>query len=151
LEEDSQVGIELPKSVKEALEIDRRTGTTFWIDAIAKEMKNVAPSFEFCDDDKMPIDFKLIDCHMIFDRKSDLTSKARLVAGGHQTEEPAESIYSSVVSRDSGKIAFLIAALNGLEILAGDVQNAYLNAPTKEHIIPLLIPRLVQTMKVDWL
>jgi hypothetical protein len=55
-----------------------------------------------------------------------------LVAGGHQTEEPTESIYSSIVSQDSVRIAFLIAALNGLKILAGDIQNAYLNAPTKE-------------------
>jgi hypothetical protein len=55
-----------------------------------------------------------------------------LVAGGHQTEEPAESGYLSIVSQDSVRIAFLIAALNGLGILAGDVQNAYLNAPTKE-------------------
>jgi hypothetical protein len=111
-------------------------------------MKNVAPAFEFRDDDKMPIGFRLIDCHMIFDIKSDLTSKARLVAGGHQTEEPAESVYSSVVSRDSIRIAFLISALNGLEILARDVQNLYLNAPTKEPVIPLLVPNLVQTMKV---
>jgi hypothetical protein len=61
-------------------------------------LKNVAPSFESHDDDKMPIGFKLIDCHMIFDIKLDLTRKARVVAGGQQTEEPAESIYLSVVS-----------------------------------------------------
>jgi hypothetical protein len=30
-------------------------GSTFWRDAIAKEMKNVAPAFVFRDDDKMPI------------------------------------------------------------------------------------------------
>ncbi len=38
-------GIELPKSVKEALAIDCRTGTTFWHDAINKEMRNVLPAF----------------------------------------------------------------------------------------------------------
>ena len=37
-----------------------------------------------------------------------------------------------MVSRDSVRIAFTIAALNGLDVLVGDVQNAYLNAPTKE-------------------
>jgi hypothetical protein len=61
-------------------------------------MKNVAPAFEFRDDDKIPICFKLIECHMIFNIKSDLTRKALVVAGGHQTEEPAESVYLSVVS-----------------------------------------------------
>ena len=40
--------------------------------------------------------------------------------------------YSTVVSRESVRIAFLIAALNGLDVLAGDIQNTYLNAPTKE-------------------
>jgi hypothetical protein len=33
-------GIELPKTVKDALRIDKETGTTFWHDAIMKEMKN---------------------------------------------------------------------------------------------------------------
>jgi hypothetical protein len=127
-------GIELPKSVKEALMIDERTGTDFWRRAIEKEMKNVAIAFEFTDDDTIPSFFKRIDCHMIFDVKMDLTRKARFVAGGHQTETPKESTYSSVVSRDSVRIAFIIAALNDLEILAADVQNAYLNAETKEKV-----------------
>jgi hypothetical protein len=42
--------------------------------------------------------------------------------------------YSSVVSRDSIRLAFLIAALNDIEICAADVGNAYLNAPCKEKI-----------------
>ncbi len=62
-------GIELPKSVKEALAIDRRMATTFWHDAIHKEMKNVLPAFRFNDDDKVPIGYKNISCHMIFDVK----------------------------------------------------------------------------------
>ena len=42
--------------------------------------------------------------------------------------------YSSVVSQDSVQIGFLIAALNDLSVLAGDIQNAFLSAPTKERI-----------------
>ena len=125
-------GIELPKSVAEALEIDRRTGTDFWAKAIGKEMRNVMVAFEFRDDDVVPIGYKHIDCHMIFEIKMDLTRKARFVAGGHQTDPPKESTYSSVVSRDSVRIAFVIAALNDLDVLSADIQNAYLNAPTKE-------------------
>ena len=125
-------GIELPHSVKEALAIDARTGTTFWRDAIEKEMANVMIAFEFDDDDKVPPGHKKIECHMIFDIKSSLQRKARFVAGGHMTEPPKESIFASVVTRDSVRLAFTIAALNGLDILAADVQNAYLNAPTKE-------------------
>ena len=39
-------GIEVPKSVNEAYAIARLTGTTFWTDAINKEMKNVRIAFE---------------------------------------------------------------------------------------------------------
>ena len=37
-----------------------------------------------------------------------------------------------MVSRDSVRLGFLIAALNDLKVLAGDIQNAYLNASTPE-------------------
>lgn len=42
--------------------------------------------------------------------------------------------YSSVISCDSVRLAFLIAALNDIEILAADIGNAYLNAYTKEKV-----------------
>jgi len=73
---------------------------------------------------------------MSFDIKMDgeFTRKARFVAGGHTTEAPASTTYSSVVSRESVHIAFLVAALNDLDIFAADVGNAYLNAPCCEQI-----------------
>lgn len=71
--------------MKEALKVDSMTGTDFWKKAIDKEMRNVKPAFEFRDDNKVPIQYKHIDCHMIFDGKLDLTRKAQFVAGGHQT------------------------------------------------------------------
>ncbi|KAI2508430.1 Reverse transcriptase (RNA-dependent DNA polymerase) [Fragilaria crotonensis] len=101
---------------------------------IEQEMKNVMPAFEFIDGDKVPKFYKKIDCHMIFDVKMDLTRKARLVAGGHQTDPPKESTYSSVVSRNSIRIAFTLAALNDLDVLSANVQGAYLNAPSKEKV-----------------
>ena len=55
--------------------------------------------------------------------------KARMVAGGHVTDVPHSLTYSSVVSRDSVRIAFTIAAINGLKVLGCDIQNAYLTAP----------------------
>jgi hypothetical protein len=47
-------GIELLKSIAEAYRIDERTGADFWAKAIAKEMRNVMPAFEFTDDNKIP-------------------------------------------------------------------------------------------------
>ena len=42
--------------------------------------------------------------------------------------------YASVVGWDSIHLTFLLAADNDLQILAGDIGNAYLNAPTKEKL-----------------
>ena len=130
-------GIKLPHSVKQALQFDRDSGTTFWRDAITKEMKNVMPAFQILEEGETPpIGYKHIDCHMIFDIKLEgLVRKARLVAGGHQTEVPKASVFSSVVSRDSVRILFTIAALNDLPILSCDVQSAYLHAPTTEKVM----------------
>ena len=64
----------------------------------------------------------------------DFTLKARFVAGGHTTDTPGSITYSSVVSRNSVQLAFLIAGLNDLDILAGDITNAYLNASCREKI-----------------
>ncbi len=71
---------------------------------------------------------------MFFDIKCDLTRKARFVAGGHWTDTPTQLTYSSVVTRESVRIGFLLAALNGLDILAADIGNAYLQAPTREKV-----------------
>ncbi|KAL7535614.1 hypothetical protein ACHAWF_005213 [Thalassiosira exigua] len=59
------------------------------------------------------------------------TCKARFVANGSTTDTPSAVTYSSVVSRDSLRIALLVAALNSLKIFACDIGNAYLNAPCK--------------------
>jgi len=137
-------GIRLPHSVEEAYRIDRETGTNFWTEAIQKEMKNVSIAFKKWDgsikdarDGKHLIGYQEIKCHMIFDIKMDgkFTRKARFVAGGHTVEKPeAVATYSSVVSRDSVRIALLVAALNELDIAATDIGNAYLNAPCGEKI-----------------
>ena len=128
-------GIQVPKTVEEAFRLDAESQTTHWKDAISKEMKNVMTAFEFLEEgQRAPIGYKRIPLHMIFDVKMDFTRKARLVAGGHVTDPPQSMTYSSVVSRESVRIAFLIAALNDLDILAADIGNAYLNALTKEKV-----------------
>jgi hypothetical protein len=151
----------MPKSVAEVMKIDSNTGTNFWRKVIEKEMKNVMPAFKFRDDNQVPVGYKHIDCHMIFDVKLDLTRKARYVAGGHQMDPTKEMVYASVISRDSVRFTFLLAALNDLDILAADVQNAYLNAPTTEKVYttageefgadkkgrPLIIVRALYSLK----
>ena len=57
--------------------------------------------------------------------------------GGHKTPDPDGSTFASVVSRESVRIAFTYAALNGLDVFATDIQNTYLQAPSsrKDYII----------------
>jgi hypothetical protein len=63
-------GIEVPKTVKEALALDRKNGSTLWVDAIAKEMKEVCIAFNILPDGQsVPIGYQKIPCHMIFDMK----------------------------------------------------------------------------------
>ena len=128
-------GVIVPTTVEEALALDKANGNTLWADAIAKEMQNNKVAFQLLAlDERPPPGFKKIRCHMNFEVKIDLRRKARYVAGGHLTDPPSSMTYSTVVSRESVRIAFLIAALNGLNVLAGDIQNAYLNAPTTEKL-----------------
>ena len=71
---------------------------------------------------------------MIFDVKHDLRHKCRLVAGGHLTKPNGDSSYSSVASLRSIRLVTFIAELNGLELEAADVGNAYLEASTNEKV-----------------
>ena len=73
---------------------------------------------------------------MIFDVKigENFHREACLVAGGHTTDALATLTYLSVVSCDSVQIALTIVALNGLEVMACDIQNAYLTADCCEKI-----------------
>eukprot|EP00590_Aulacoseira_subarctica_P011644 CAMPEP_0172424146 /NCGR_PEP_ID=MMETSP1064-20121228/21716_1 /TAXON_ID=202472 /ORGANISM="Aulacoseira subarctica , Strain CCAP 1002/5" /LENGTH=1711 /DNA_ID=CAMNT_0013165931 /DNA_START=811 /DNA_END=5943 /DNA_ORIENTATION=- len=125
-------GIQVPDTVEEAIEIDTISGNTLWQDAISKEMQNVYVAFDVRSETQAPPGYKLIPHRIIFEVKMDFTRKARLVAGGHKTDPPAQLTYSSVVSRESVRIGFLMAALYDIEPLAADIGNAYLNKPTKE-------------------
>ena len=58
----------------------------------------------------------------------DCTIKERMVDVRHITDPSVSIKYSSVVSRYSMKISFVIVDLNVLDILAIDIGNAYLNA-----------------------
>lgn len=126
-------GIRVPQSVSEAYAIDRENGNDFWRQAIAKEMKNTAVAFKHLGENQnVPPGYEYAPLHLIFDVKMDFTRKARLVFGGHKTSDPVGSTYAGVVSRESVRIAFTYATLMGLEVMAADIQNAYLSAPCSQ-------------------
>ena len=74
--------------------------------------------------------------HMIFDIKmyGKFTRKARLVVDGHTTAPSSSITYSSVLSRGSARIVFLLASLNDLDIFACDIGNTYLNSKCREKL-----------------
>ena len=57
-----------------------------------------------------------------------------MVAGGHLTPDPIESIYSGVVSIRSLRLVIFLAKLNNLEVWGADIGNAYVEAMTKEKL-----------------
>ena len=107
-------------------------------------MKNVRVAFEVLPgvtedkmrDGKVKPGYTYCGTHMIFDIKMDgkFTRKARLVADGHTTNVPSSITYSSVVFRESVRLALMIASLNDLNIAACDIGNAYLNAECREKL-----------------
>ena len=127
-------GVVIPQSWEECLALDRENGNDLWQRATEKEIGKVRVAFTLLTgDEKPPIGSKEINYHIIWDCKMDLTRKARLVAGGHLNKlVPKHITYSSVVSRESVRICFLIAAMNDLDVLSGDIGNAYLNAKPRE-------------------
>jgi hypothetical protein len=63
-------GFRVPKTVKEAIEIDRENGNMLWQDAIKKEMAAVGVAFRILrDEEKIPPGYQQIKCNMIFDIK----------------------------------------------------------------------------------
>ena len=62
----------------------------------------------------------------------DFTRKARWVKDGHKSPDSTTSSFAGVVSRESIRIELTYAALLGLPAIGGDIQNAYLQAPSSE-------------------
>ena len=133
------MGITVPISIEQAYKLDEENKNTLWQDAIAKEMRHVLPAFSdpgisIDEVKKRLIGYQRKRCHIIIDIKMDFARKARFVAGGHVTDPPDCMMYSSVVSRETVRITFLLAALNDLDVCAANIGNAYLNADCAEHI-----------------
>ena len=101
-------GIRFPNIVKEAYEIDRKSGTDFWTKAIAKEMTNVRIVFENIDSvtsdemrkGKIKPGYENVGVHMIFDINIDgkFTRKSILLSDGYTTAPTSSTTYSSSVS-----------------------------------------------------
>ena len=81
---------------------------------------------------------------MIFDVKVDLSRKDRLVIGGNVVDSSGHEVYASTIKSVSARIMMTIVAANNLDVVTGDIGNAYLNANTQEIFIP------VQARNLSW-
>ena len=129
----TKYGIEIPNNIQECTEIDRKNGNDLWQKAVENEMKNVSVAFEILDENEAPpIGWTVSSGHLVFDVKMDFTRKARWVKDGHKTPDPEQPTFAGVVSRESIRIALTYAGLNNIQVMAADIKNAYLQAPSSE-------------------
>jgi hypothetical protein len=110
------LGIAIPRTVQEAISLDNKNQDSKWNDAMKKEIDGIQEhgTFEFLEPDSdVPEGYQLAPLRMIFDVKSDLRRKARLVIGGHKVDASGHTSYSSVVQLDSTRLLNVIAKAQG--------------------------------------
>ena len=138
-----QHGFQVPKDYNDAIRLEKENSNTHWQDAMDLELTQIHEYKDFKDTGKVqfhngkavtPDGFQKIRVHFVYAVKHDGRFKARLVAHGHLTKEPVESIYSGVVSLRSLRMVVFLSQLNDLEIWGADVGNAYLEAYTDEKL-----------------
>ena len=137
MEENIQFGVNVPRNHKHAMDLDSKNGNNKWYKAEQAELKQIFEYETFIDKGKgytMPPEYTRINVHFVYAVKHDGRHKARLVAGGHLTKAPTESIYSGVVSLKGIRLIIFLGRLNGLNIYSTDIGNAYLEAKTQEKV-----------------
>ena len=138
-----QHGFQVPTDYNGAMRLDKENGNTHWQDAMDLELTQIHEYKVFKDTGKaqfhngkvvIPDGFQKIRVHFVYAVRHDGRFKARIVADGHLTKEPVESIYSGVDSLRSLRMVVFLSQLNNLEIWGADVGNAYLEAYTDEKL-----------------
>ena len=132
-------GFEVPKNYAHAMALDKQNKNTKWKDAADLEIKQIFDYQVFIDHghhskSSPPAGYKKIRVHFVFDVKHDGRHKGRLVADGHLTDIPIDSVYSGVVSLRGFRLALFLGELNGLQVWSTDIGNAYLEAMTSEKV-----------------
>ena len=130
-------GIEVPRSWKDLIRLDTTANNRKWQDAVEKEVSALIQHqcFDFKPPGfKPPSDFQYCRLHFVYDVKNDLRYKARLVCNGSQVDPRGLSTRATVVKTVSVRLLDVIAAAQNLEVLTGDIGNAFIQAHTKEKI-----------------
>ena len=124
---------ELPSTVEYAREIDKKNSNELWRDKIEKKTCNTSICFDILEEVKhSPKNRKKEAGHLIFYVKIYFTRKDRWVLDFHKTPSPEGSTFSRSVSRDLVLVAFVHAALRGLDAFYGGTRSPCLQAPSSE-------------------
>ena len=127
----------VPRNHDQAMKLDEDNGNKNWKNAEMLELKQIQDYKTFLDKGQhspIPPGYKKIRVHFVYAVKHDGCFKVRLVAGGHLTDTPVDSVYSSVVSLRGLRLVIFLGELNGLDTWATDIGNAYLESKTKEKV-----------------
>ena len=132
-------GVYIPKSVAEAKLVDKKNGNNLWIESIVKEIKAMWSMKTFkimtkSEKTRLRDDYQIAPLRCIFDVKQDLRRKARLIIGGHVIDSTGHDLYASNMKTISARVLMLLASANKLDVLTGDISNAYLYATGSQQV-----------------
>ena len=131
--------IRVPRNAKEAAKFDKDNGNSHWNNVILNELEALTSMKAF---KKLPLTlrearakgFQFAPLKIIFDVKVDLRRNTRLVIGGRVVNSSGHEVYASNMKSVSARILIIIAVENNLDVMTGDIDNAYLNANIEENI-----------------
>jgi Reverse transcriptase (RNA-dependent DNA polymerase) len=127
----------VPRNHSQAVKIDEKNGNKRWQEAEELELTAILRYGVFNDigfRTPGPNGHKKTNLHFVYTVKHNGRYKARLIAGGHLTNMPIDSIYSSVACLRGIQLVMFLAELNGLEFWSTDIGNACLESNTLEKI-----------------
>jgi len=110
-------GYEVPCNYNHAVELDKCNDNTKWQESTALEMTQLHEFKTFNDlgkGAKAPEGYRKIRVHLVFDVKHNGWHKSRLVANGHLTEVPLDSVYSGIILLCRLSLLLFLAELNNL-------------------------------------
>ena len=119
------------------MQLNKENRNTLWREAEILELGQINKYDTFIDKGVGYVpgwEYKKIKVHLVYAVKHDGRHKARLVAGGHLTDTPIDSVYSSVVSLHGIQLLTFLGELNNSKVWATDIRNAYLKSITQEKV-----------------
>jgi len=145
----TKYGIEVPSTFYQARSLDKANTNNLWQNAIDKEVTYQAFR-TLARGEPPPSHYQKAPLLVVFDIKSNLRRKTRIVVGGHKVDSANFDSYAPVASLKSFRIISTLAHKKHFDVLPSDVETAYLNATTPELIAVKLGPEFGIDLQGRW-